>query len=593
MKMVFLITMKKSILTILVLAAVTRLLGQTVVIEEPILIVPSYRVYVAPVGNDANSGDSLSPLATFSMALDRLNTLSGSQTGDIYGEVVFYSGTYAQQINQPYNKYVIGSKRLNVSVRGKGDVLFDGSAITVSPGSGMIYLLGSNIHVKNVDINYSTDNGVRFGYNYSGIVVNSHDIWIDSVDVAMTAGHGILVGIGALNANGSSTLIPRAKRFNITNCHVHDAVNYNTPQSQWGSAIKFWNTSHNLALNNHVHDNSGEGIDFDFCDTAEVRGNLLHDNYANIYLDKMQYAHVHRNRIYNETKVVSGILMGLEAFTVYVTDHYMKDIFIENNIILNTLGINLWQGIYSAIQNGIYSNIQIRHNSIIGKQFGNGAQVSISHETLLGQPVPNFTFINVSIDRNIVTANADSLNNNKLFSAPLNPQPGLSYGYNLLNMNPGFAFNAATDLIRNTLPVNLDPTTALDQLTPNSTYYPDLVMSAPNTVSVSEDYFGLPRNNLNTNVGAVELNEGLGLNGMSQSSFYLSPNPCQDEFQVFYPNQMDIQYVLVTDVFGKQLMEFSSYEGEYISSSSFKPGKYFVTLGLSNGRRTVLPLVVL
>jgi len=133
----------------------------------------------------------------------------------------------------------------------------------------------------------------------------------------------------------------------------------------------------------------------------------------------------------------------------------------------------------------------------------------------------------------------------------------------------------------------------LDQLTPNSTYYPDLFMSAPNTVSVSEDYFGLPRNSLNTNVGAVELNEGLGLNGMSQSSFYLSPNPCQDEFQVSYPNQMDVQYVLVTDVFGKQLMEFSSYEGEYISSSSFKPGKYFVTLGLSNGRRTVLPLVVL
>ena len=139
--------------TLLFAASLCELNAQTAVIQEPILITPSYRVYLSPSGNDSNSGDSLSPLSTFTSALDKLNTLSGSQTGDIYGEVVFYSGTYAQQINQPYNKYLIGSKRLNVSVRGKGTVLLDGNAVTVNPGSGMIYLLGSNIHVKNLEIN--------------------------------------------------------------------------------------------------------------------------------------------------------------------------------------------------------------------------------------------------------------------------------------------------------------------------------------------------------------------------------------------------------------------------------------------------------
>jgi hypothetical protein len=584
--------MEKLFNTLLCLLILNTLRAQTVVIDEPVLITPTFRVYLSETGNDSNSGDSLSPLASFSVALDKLNSLSGSVSGDIYGEVVFYSGTYAQQINQPYNKYQIGSKRMNVSVRGKGTVLIDGTSLTVNPGSGMIYLLGSNIHVKNFMVNYSTENGVRFGYNYSGNVVNSHDIWIDSVEVAQTAGHGILVGIGSLNANGSSVLIPRAKRFKITNCHVHDAVNYNTPQSQWGSAVKFWNTSHNLALNNHVHDNSGEGIDFDFCDTAEVRENLLHDNYANIYLDKLEYAHVHRNYIYNETKAVPGILMGLEAFTAFVTDHYMKDIYVENNVILNTRGISLWQGIYSAIQNGIYSNIQIRHNTIVGKQFGNGAQVSISHETLLGQPAPNFTFTNVSIDRNIVSANPDSLNNNKLFSAPLNPQPGLSFGYNLFNMNPGFAFNASTDQIQNALPVYLDPAVALDQLTPNSTYYPALVMSVPNSIALSEDFHGLPRDLAFTNVGAIELNEELGLNAIEHEAAFLFPNPSQDGFRVIIEDESPILSLSVTDMMGKEQMMRIAYSGEFVRTDFLEKGNYFVSLIFSNGKGTVLPLVV-
>ena len=580
--------------TLLFAASLCEFNAQTAVIQEPILITPSYRVYLSPSGNDSNSGDSLSPLSTFTSALDKLNTLSGSQTGDIYGEVVFYSGTYAQQINQPYNKYVIGSKRLNVSVRGKGTVLLDGNAVTVNPGSGMIYLLGSNIHVKNLAINYSSDNGVRFGYNYSGIVVNSHDIWIDSVEVAQTAGHGILVGIGALNANGSSSLIPRAKRFKITNCHVHDAVNYNTPQSQWGSAVKFWNTSHNLALNNHVHDNSGEGIDFDYCDTAEVRENLLHDNYANVYLDKMQYAHVHRNIIYNETKVVSGVLMGLEAFTAYVTDHYMKDIYIENNIVLNTMGINIWQGIYSAIQNGYFNNIQIRNNTIIGKQVANGAQVSFSYSTFLGQPVANVLFTNISIDRNIITANVDSLNNGNMISIPLDPQPGLTTGNNLFNRNPGFGYNSSSDQILATLPEYIDPNSdVITALTPNTSNNADFIKSATNSAGIAVDYTGFARGISTTNVGALELNEGLGFSISEKEDLLLYPNPSPNGFCVITNENWQIDRLIVTDVLGKEQLVLSSYHGEFVSSNSLKSGNYFVTLISSNGNSTVLPLVIL
>jgi len=558
---------------------IANLFAQTVQIEEPLIISPSYSVYIATNGNDSNTGDSLSPLATFSAALNKLDQLTANTNGNVYTEIVVFPGTYTEVFRQALNKYQIGNKLMNVSLRGKGNVLLDGTGITVNVGGGMIYLLGSNIFVKNIAVKQSTENGVRFGYNYSGTIINPHDILIDSVEVSETAGHGILLGIGALNANGSSLLIPRAKRFKVTNCHVHDAVNYNTAQSQWGSSIKFWNASQIQALNNHVHDNSGEGINFDFCDTAEVRENLLHDNYANIYLDKMEYAYVHRNFIYNVSKNVSGILTGLEAFTAFVTNHYIKDIYIENNIILNTRGINLWQGIYSAIQNGIYSNIQIRHNTIIGKQFGNGAQVSISHDVFLGQPIPNFSISNISIDRNIISANADSLNNNKLLSAPLNPQPGLTTAYNLYNINPGFAYNTTSDQINASLPVSMDPALALFELSPNSNYNPALIMSVQNSGGILTDFFGDLRNQTNTNAGAIELNPSLASLENKEIELIILPNPFKDEFMIITNEENIGMEFQIFDISGKLVSSDILVSTEQKHKISLKTGIYFLKLG--------------
>jgi hypothetical protein len=561
------------------IALTNCLTAQIFQISEPQIIPPTHRVYISTTGNNNNTGDSLAPLATFSAALNKLDLLTGSANGNVYTEVVVFEGTYFEIFRQPLNKYQIGTKMMNVSLRGKGYVLIDGSNLTVNSGGGLIYLLGSNICVKNIAIKHSTENGVRFGYNFGGTVINSHDILIDSVEVSATAGHGILLGIGSLNSTGSSVLIPRAKRFKVTNCHVHDAVNYNTAQTQWGSCIKFLNASQIQALNNHVHDNSGEGINFDFCDSAEVRENILHDNYANIYLDKMECAHVHRNFIYNESKKVSGILTGLEAFTVYVTNHYIKDIYIENNIILNTLGINLWQGIYSAIQNGIYSNIQIRHNTIIGKQFGDGAQLSISHQIILGQPVPNFIINSVSLDRNIISANADSINNNRLLSAPLNPQPGFSFGYNLYNMNPGFAFNSTTDLINAAIPLSVIPSQANNELSPNSTYNAELIMSVPNSTGILTDFFGVLRNQTNTNTGAIELNPNLSGLENKETTFNVFPNPFKDEFMIITNEENIGKEFQIFDISGKLVGGDILVSTEQKHKISLKTGMYFLKFG--------------
>lgn len=558
--------------------------SQTTSIENPNIINPNFRCYMATDGNDQNSGDSLNPVATFVGALNKLDQITNNVSGNVYTEVIIYPGSYNELFKQPINKYQIGNKLMNVSLRGKGNVTIDGSTLTVNPGNGLVYLLGSNIFVKNLKVNYSTDNGIRFGYNYNGTIVNSHDIWIDSVEVNQTAGHGVLFGIGALNANGSSSLIPRAKNFKITNSHILNSVNFNTPQSQWGSALKFWNTSHNQALNNHIHDNSGEGIDFDFCDTILVRGNLLHDNYANIYLDKVDFAILEKNHIYNENKVVSGILMGLEAFTAFVTNHYMKDIFVQNNILHNTTGINIWQGAYSALQNGFFDNIQIRYNTIIGKQVANGAQISIAYETAFGQPVPNVNFNNLRFERNIISANIDSLNNGKLIYAPLNPQPSLTTEYNLFNINPGFGYNVATDQLNPTFPVYVDPNSDIPfVLTPSLSQHPDLIMTCINSCNLVEDYLGNSRSN-NSNVGALERNDNLELLFIEEKDFILFPNPVVDQFKIEIPESEELSIKVISSN-GQVLLYTSHYSGEIIPVSHLESGLYYVVITSNSSKK--------
>lgn len=558
-----------------------HVIAQPLSIDEPTLINPSLKVYLSVTGNDTNTGDSIQPLATFAAALSKIEQLSSSATGNVYAEVVVFPGTYYEIFRQPLNKFQVGQRNLNISLRGKETVVLNGTNLTVNAGGGMIYLLGSNIFVKNIAVLHSNENGVRFGYNYAGTVINSHDILIDGVTVSETAGHGILTGIGCLNANGSSNLIPRAKRFKIVNCHVYNSVNYNTPQSQWGSAIKFWNTSNNIALNNHVHDNSGEGIDFDFCDSAIVKGNLLHDNYANIYLDKIEYALIQQNFIYNETKVVSGILTGLEAFTSFITNHYIKDVYIENNIILNTLGINLWQGIYSAIQNGIYNNIKIRHNTIIGKQRGNGALVSISHETFLGQPVSNFSISGVSVENNIMSAHPDSLNNNKVLSAPLNPQPGLTTGNNLYNMNPGFAYNSNTDQINSAITKFEPANQAVLNLTPNSILNPELIKVVPYVIT--NDYHGFSRNSIATNAGAIEKNESIGINFTQRDDLVFFPNPSNGFLKVKEHKANSINKIMAYDMKGLLVFSMNTFEFETLDLRNFKNGLYTFIVFTKNG----------
>jgi parallel beta-helix repeat protein len=540
----------------------------------PLLAPIQQSIYMSPLGNDINSGDSLHPVASFTQALNRLNQTTNNQTGEVYTEVVLFEGTYFQALSQPYAMYQIGNKKLNVSVRGKGSVKLDGMPISnISSGGGMIHLLGSRISVRNIEVLYSPANGVRFGFDYNGIEVNPHDILIEYVTVSSTLGHGILVGKGALNTVNPLSITPMAERFLIDQCEVKNAVNFNIPQSQWGSAIKAWNAKHVNIRNCRVHDNAGEGIDFDYCDSVAVYGNTLKDNYANIYFDKVKNGWMYNNFIQNELKQTPGILCAIEAFTGLILNYSIENVKIFNNVLLNTQGIHFWQGNYGANQTGYFHNIDVSHNTVIGHQTGSGSCLHFNYQTFLGQPVPNVSFQNIHVSRNIISAPMDSLNNGQLCMASLVPQVGLSAAYNVYNTDQVPWLNSSNDQIQVQLPIFAN---AISEVIPsNSNVF--MISSVPST-SLSFDYFFDTRFPLNTNAGAIEFDEGIsGLDVAETIEELVFPNPTNGELTI--PEYLADSSILVTDFSGRTIQHIGVESNGKVFLNDLPNGYYFLEAG--------------
>ncbi|MDZ4846866.1 MAG: right-handed parallel beta-helix repeat-containing protein [Chitinophagales bacterium] len=576
--------MSKFLITIFALTPLISLAQFNDTIQLPVIEQLQHSVFISETGSDSNAGDSLNPVATFQTALNKLDSVTTGQTGDVFAEVVLYAGTYHFALAQAVSKFQISSKNLNVSVRGKDEVILDGNGLTLSGGQGMVSLLGSHISVKNLKIIYSPSNGVRFGYDYMGTVINPHDILIEDVEVAQTAGHGILVGIGALNSANPLTLTPHAERFLIRNCYVHHAVNFNLPQTQWGSAIKFHNVRHGKAVNCLVHDNSGEGIDVDFGQYIEISDNKIFDNYANVYLDKAENIIIRNNLIYTTHRRKTGILLGIEPFTGLLTDFYVKDIIICNNIILNTpTGISIWQGTYSAIQNGHFSNIKILHNTITGKTVDNGGAIAFSFFTAFGQPGNNVLFSNLEIKNNIVSAHPDSLNNGRLVNGPLNPQPALTSAFNLWNIHPVIAFDS-TDRIDSLLPVFINPL-EIETLVPHIDSNSVFVFSIPREDFADDDYNHTLRFPDSTNAGAFELDTTLYSDTTiiigiydHDKSLLVYPNPFSSIAQIRLDDLNSQEFSIeLFDVNGKKIPANFSYRGNaiFISRGNLEAGVYF------------------
>lgn len=558
-------------------------------VQLPVIIEPEYSIYIHTDGKPDNSGDSLTPLDNFQSAILAIDKISSHKSGDIYAEVVFFPGTYTFPISQYPNQYEIGERKLNISVRGiNKNVTFDGNNIELNAGEAMVRLMGSNISVKNLNINYSNGTGVRFGFNWSGNIINPHDILIENVEVTQTKGHGIIVGVSPLNSANPLDTIPKAERFLIKNCRVFNSVNFNKPEEQWGSAIKFHNIRHGTAINCISENNSGEGINSDFCEFIDISNNVVSDNYANIYLDKVEKAFIRNNLIYNKVKDKTAILLGMEPFAGFISNYYIKDISIYNNIILNTSrAILYWQGTYSAIQTGHFYNIYLHNNTIIGKQATQGVPISFSYSTFLGQPSPNIKFLNNKIFANIISIHKDSLNGNRLFSSSVKPQPQLELFNNLWNQNPIEGFNEQSDEIRDFLPTNIEPD-SLHKIIPSKENL-SFQKYIDNNFNLEFDYFNNKRSLQYTQVGAIEFDSDISYISNLQSiksKLRYYPTPVTD--RLIIDSNEPIEEIFLFDIIGKNYpIEYKNNQNQIrLNTVNIPKGYYIIKVNFERDNET-------
>jgi hypothetical protein len=274
---------------------------------------------------------------------------------------------------------------------------------------------------------------------------------------------------------------------------------------------------------------------------------------------------VHRNAISNSQKQSPGMLFAMEAYTSLITNHYIKNIKIFNNILLNTRGLHFWQGIYGANQQGYFDNIEIAHNTIIGRQTGNGSCLHFNFETFLGQPALNVHFNQISMHRNIISASPDSLNNNQLIFASL-PIPGFSAASNIYKQAVWASMSGATDVIDATLPISLNNWT---NAIPGSGPVPIHLVPLS---SITTDFAAQQRHPNETAAGAYEF-DLIGLPTLSQDELRVYPNP-SDGFVTVEGNLFGT--IDFFDMLGNKVFSIMHSNGSEIDLSFLKPGIYFL-----------------
>lgn len=497
--------MLKPLTLILFFASSSFLSGQ-IVVEEPQLMPIEMKVYVDVEGDNSYQGDSLQPVADFSKAMQIIKDSTANRIGEVYAEVVFYEGTYSFTLGQGIGNYEVGNRFLNISIRGKGDVVFDERLSPGSSATAMVHLLGSNISVRNIRIAYCEGSGTLFGLVWNGNEIVPHDILVQNVILEGSGNHGLFAGLGRFANSQQSRTLPWMERIMFENCTVTNSVNHNDMSaSSWGSAFKFHYVKHGIIRNCLSFNNAGEGIDLDDCNTVLIENSESHDNRASVYFDKAENVIFRNNLVYSTFRSSIGLLLSTEVTSALVTNHYLRNLYIYNNVFLNVpAGIGYWMGSVSAVQKSILQNVQICNNTFVGKRINGMGILNFAYEKNPfnpNAPANNVQISNVLWQSNIVAFSDDSLG--KVFTAPLKPQPGLTTNHNLYHYQAETNFNSATDSVNALLPrsAHLD---SLQAMIPAVHREFTFLVDGPLPSYILTDYFRRERRSDSSNVGAIE-----------------------------------------------------------------------------------------
>jgi hypothetical protein len=293
---------------------------------------------------------------------------------------------------------------------------------------------------------------LRFGYDANGNVSNPHDVLVENVTVHQTAGHGILLGISPVKTLIRSLCIRRARDMrsgtvrypdrSILISHGHSGVplsNFTMFGTDWPKTATYTITAEKVLTWTSVNRLSYKAIR---C-TITYANICIRQRYWNPYSQKS-----HTQRLPDGTRSAAWyrgihksdyrpLHKGCGHPQQYYTEYYDRYQYLAGYLQFSPAG-------------DLFS-VDIRHNTITGQR-GQKAAIGLSYETLFGDPAPNVVFSGLRIHGNILSAHPDSLNNGRLLTAPLNPQPGLQASYNMWNLPPGPGFNQTTDQSQPLLP---------------------------------------------------------------------------------------------------------------------------------------------
>ncbi len=588
--------------------------AQLPLVYKPIIPNPTETIYIAPDGNDLNSGSYNSPKKTFSSALNSLSFGQvGVNGGNSYGEVIFKTGDYYPSGSNSFVQYLSDWRNLiggnwvykNISIRGLGKVVLHGDSLP--NGSQMIYLTGSGIRVRNISIENSKLHGVAIvGSNIS----HHSNLEIDSVHINGAIDNGIWVTgydkVLVQNSSTSNTCLRNYKGIGACN---------------WASALRVENCLHASILKNKVYNNWGEGINTSYVKYTNIQDNISFDNYSiNIYCHSSSNAVYSHNLVYNTDSTFwrychnlggiagTGISCANElsctnaCFSygnscgslysccaeldynnpVYKNVVYAQtdSVFIFNNIVLNA-GISIWDN-FSGFNN--YANISnyfISHNTVIGVA-GNPNILKPLFNISLGTPFVKYQ--NINIVNNIFSVDSTNpkitnLNTYVPNGTCNNPWQGETrFSNNLWNKKPtNFGINFSSDY-QNSLITNNAIHTNLSLITPNATQS-ELKQNVPITSYILDDYFHQTRST-NTNIGAIEETSINSIDNHDLGTIILYPNPVKD--RIFLTQSIDKGSIILFDTQGKIQFFIEKFSGNTIDISKLEQGIYFLEIQTPN-----------
>ncbi|MBU3700221.1 MAG: right-handed parallel beta-helix repeat-containing protein [Candidatus Kapabacteria bacterium] len=461
-------------------------------------------IYLAPSGRQGALGTREDPISSFTPAIARMKELTSAMSGRVGCAFVFLSGRY--RIGEPFiqvgNNYRVsgpaGTRTLELSFVGEGDVVLDASGIEVPNGQGVITTSASGIEIRNIRVVNSSQFGIRLG----SVQNRSTNVLITNVKVDSTFSHGILIG------DASS---PLADTVALIDCRITNTNQMNVRGStgQFGSALKLFGARDVNVVNCRIGRNWGEAVCINNSSRVRVRECRIYDNWApGVYCDAGSDVVVSgcTFRSDKDTTVfpagkrgMVGVLISTEAWTGSPTELRSGDIDIVNNVFINMAGcLDVWEGTMSFLQRQIIENVRFAHNTCIGMWTTKGNTSTAFVNLVYNSPFPtNRTIRGMLVANNIFSVDPSQVAPNRWVRMPAEAVPAFTYPSNYWSASvPGIA-STFGNVIAPYLPLT-EPASLLPESTPS------IRGRAPRLPWLATDAGGRARYTDSTNAGAYE-----------------------------------------------------------------------------------------